>query len=102
MTNTADGRNPAPGDMENIVLFTWFYTSQVVVWDFFHQQYNFHQLESCQNACLVERGLQGSAETSTTPLSHDKKKRITTSMQLFPGCSIGILIMVQYNTHITG
>ena len=29
---TLDGRNPAPGDMENIPLFTWFYTSQVVVW----------------------------------------------------------------------
>ena len=25
--------------MVYIPLFTWFYTSQVVVWDFFHQQY---------------------------------------------------------------
>ena len=37
---TVDGRNPAPVDMVNIPLFTRFYTSQVVVWDFFHQQYN--------------------------------------------------------------
>ena len=29
---TLDGRNPAPGDIENIPLFTWFYTSRVVVW----------------------------------------------------------------------
>jgi len=28
-----------PVDMENIPLFTGFYTFQVVVWDFFHQQY---------------------------------------------------------------
>jgi len=39
--NTVDGRNPAPVDMVNIPLFTAFYTSQVVVGDFFHQQY-FH------------------------------------------------------------
>jgi len=31
---TVDRRNPAPVDMINIPLFTWFYTSQVVVWDF--------------------------------------------------------------------
>ena len=31
---TVDGRNPAPVDMVNIPLFTRFYTSQVVVWDF--------------------------------------------------------------------
>ena len=37
--NTVDGRNPAPGDMEKIPLFTWFYASQVVQ-DFFHQQYH--------------------------------------------------------------
>ena len=36
--NTVDGRNPAPVDMENLPLFTGFYTSQVVQ-DFFHQQY---------------------------------------------------------------
>ena len=36
---TVDGRNPAPVDMVNIPLFTGFYTSQVVVWHFFHQQY---------------------------------------------------------------
>ena len=34
---TVDGRNPAPVDMVNIPLFSWFYTSQVVQ-DFFHQQ----------------------------------------------------------------
>ena len=38
MVTTVDGRNSAPVDMVNIPLFTWFYTSQVVVWDFFHQQ----------------------------------------------------------------
>ena len=32
--DTVDGRNPAPVDMVNIPLFTGFYTSQVVVWDF--------------------------------------------------------------------
>ena len=37
--NTVDGRNPAPGDMVNIPLFTEFYTFQVVQ-DFFHQQYH--------------------------------------------------------------
>ena len=36
---TVDGRNPAPVDMENIPLFIGFYTSQVVVSDFSHQQY---------------------------------------------------------------
>ena len=36
--DTVDGRNPAPADMVNIPLFTWFYTSQVVQ-DFVHQQY---------------------------------------------------------------
>ncbi len=35
---TVDGWNPAPVDMVHIPLFTGFYTSQVVVWDFFHQQ----------------------------------------------------------------
>ena len=35
---TVDGRNPAPVDMVNIPLFTWFYRSQVVQ-DFSHQQY---------------------------------------------------------------
>ena len=34
LVNTVDGRNPAPVDMENIPLFAGFYTSQVVVWDF--------------------------------------------------------------------
>ena len=33
-TNTTDGRNPAPIDMENIPSFTRFYICQVVVWDF--------------------------------------------------------------------
>jgi len=36
--HTVDGRNPAPVDMYFIPLFTVVYTSQVVVWDFFHQQ----------------------------------------------------------------
>ena len=43
--NIVDGRNPTPVDMVNIPLFTGCYTSQVVVWDFFHQQY--HMLEKC-------------------------------------------------------
>ena len=37
---TVDGRNPAPvevGGLSFIPLFTSFYTSQMVVWDFFHQ-----------------------------------------------------------------
>ena len=36
-------KSGSPVDMVNIPLFTWlykFYTSQVVVWDFFHQQYD--------------------------------------------------------------
>ena len=33
-------KNPAPVDMVNIPLFTWFHTCQVVQ-DFFHQQYFF-------------------------------------------------------------
>ena len=36
-SDTVDGRNPAPVDMVDIPLFTRFHTSQVVVWDFFHQ-----------------------------------------------------------------
>ena len=36
---TADGRNPAPVDMEKLPLFAGFYLSQVVQ-DFFHQQSN--------------------------------------------------------------
>ena len=36
---TVDGRIPAPSaNMANIPSFTGLYTSQVVVWDFFHQQ----------------------------------------------------------------
>ena len=37
--NTVDGWNPAPPRMMSIPLFIGFYTSQVVVWDFFHQQH---------------------------------------------------------------
>ncbi len=33
-SDTVDGRISAPVDMVNIPLFTRFYTSQVVVWDF--------------------------------------------------------------------
>ena len=63
--------------MEEIRLTRWYgkyptiymvlAPSQVVVWDFFHQQYNFHQLESClwrTSTC----------KTSTTPLSRRKRK----------------------------
>ena len=38
MYRTVDGRNPAPVDMQNVPLFTGFYTFQLVQ-DFFHQQY---------------------------------------------------------------
>ena len=31
----------SPVDMVNIPLFPGFHTSQVVVWDFFHQQYEY-------------------------------------------------------------
>ena len=34
-----DGRNSAPVDKANVPLLTEFYTSQVVVWDFFYQHY---------------------------------------------------------------
>ena len=37
--DTVDGRNPAAVDMINILLFTGFHTSQVVVWDFFLYNY---------------------------------------------------------------
>jgi len=36
--DTVNGRNPTPVDMANVPLFTGFYTSQVVVWDFTLQQ----------------------------------------------------------------
>ena len=36
---TVDGRNPAPVDMVYIPVFTGTFTFQVIVWDFFHQQY---------------------------------------------------------------
>ena len=35
LVTSVDGRNPV--DRQFIPLFTRFYTSQVVVWDFFHQ-----------------------------------------------------------------
>ena len=38
MDHPVDGRNRAPVDMVNTLLFTGFYISQVVQ-DFFHQQY---------------------------------------------------------------
>ena len=38
---SVDGRNPTPVDMVDISTFSGFHTSQVVVWDFFHQQYHF-------------------------------------------------------------
>ena len=37
--DTVDGKKTAPVDMVNAPLFAGFYTSQVVVWDFLHQQY---------------------------------------------------------------
>ena len=39
VSTTVEGTNPAPIDMDNIPLFTEFYTSQAVQ-DFFHQQYH--------------------------------------------------------------
>ena len=38
LPTTADGRNPAPVDVVNILVFTGFHSSQVVQ-DFFHQEY---------------------------------------------------------------
>ena len=56
---TVDGWNPALIDGSFIPLFTGFYTSQVVVWDFFHQQYGPIQTISeyiaCQEAWLLYR-----------------------------------------------
>ena len=57
--NTVDGRNPAPVDMVNIPLFTVYFTSQVVVWEFWtinsinspHEQWTKPWL------CRVYRGL---------------------------------------------
>ena len=37
--NTVDGRNPAPVEVSSLLLFTRFYTSQVLK-DFSHQQYH--------------------------------------------------------------
>ena len=37
---TLDGKSPAPVDIVNVTLFARFYTSQVVVWDVFRQQYH--------------------------------------------------------------
>ena len=48
-THTVDGRNPAPVDKDDIPLFTRFRSSQVVVWDFFHQQY-----EECLEAPIED------------------------------------------------
>ena len=45
-TSTVDGRNPAPVDMVNVPIFTWFSTSQVVQ-GVFHQQW-FWSLLKCQ------------------------------------------------------
>ena len=51
--NTVDGRNPANqlrlAVYPFIPLFAGFYTSQVVVWDFFHQQYHHHHLHHHPN-----------------------------------------------------
>ncbi len=41
--NTVDGRNPAPVEVGSLSQYLQcFFTSQVVVWDFFHQQYHYH------------------------------------------------------------
>ena len=53
---TVDGRNPAPVDMVNIPSFTWFYTSMVVVWDFFHQQYHFPTGPWFRSFCSTQIG----------------------------------------------
>ena len=56
---TVDGWNPALIDGSFIPLFTGFYTSQVVVWDFFHQQYGpiqtICEYIACQEAWLLYR-----------------------------------------------
>ena len=62
---TVDGWNPAPVDMENIPLFTWFYTSHVVQ-DFFHQQYD-HRNNNKRVHVWGQRGL--------WPQHHSKRTR---------------------------
>ena len=68
---TVDGRNPAPVDMVNIPLFTWFYTSQVMQ-DFYHQQYHFPTgpcsrsfCSTCLGAIWGTTGVGGKRPTST-------------------------------------
>ena len=74
---TVDGRNAAPVDRQFIPFFTRFYTSQVVVWDFFHQPHDWH----CAMCFFF---------TSTYLFVRDSRKRPTSdSMRLEEGLSIG-------------
>ena len=50
---TVGGRNPAPVDMVNIPLFTRFYTSHVVVWDFFHQHPPSNMIDLKLTGCFL-------------------------------------------------
>ena len=70
--HTVDGRNPAPVDMVNIPLFTWFYTSQVVQ-DFFHQQYCIHKVQ--QQVELFFKWKPLVASKIAIPYSEVKKNR---------------------------
>ena len=59
MFDTVDGRNPATVDMVN-THYLRFHTSQVVVWDFFHQQW----LDLMQSPLLKRLKLPGSHHSS--------------------------------------
>jgi len=56
LNDTVDGRSPAPVDLVNIPLFTWFYTSQVVAGHFFHQQYD-NESTNFQVSTVIVGGL---------------------------------------------
>ena len=57
--NTVDGKSPAPVAIVDMALFTRFHTSQVVVWEFFHQQYFFLPSWLPPFSQLTQKGSQG-------------------------------------------
>ena len=85
INNTANGRNPAPVDMEKLPLFTGFHTSQVVrmvspfrkTADSSAGQWNFHV--SQQNSIVfthinISRGKPSSQQSLPTPTSQQSQK----------------------------